>query len=322
MTILIGRILGIRRTNANLFDWRHAMRRVRATTLLALGAALPVLAQESQEPAEILIRNGVIVTESGRLRADLRIRSGEIAEIGRNLRPARGARTFDATGKLVLPGGIDTHVHLTPVRTPNTRPGTDDFESASRAALAGGITTIGAFIGQNPEVPAARPSPRPPTAASRTTIADAILHFTIGDPAKLSPADLTMLRERGVTPKIFMRGMAFEQHLSDNLKLIEAGRQSGTAHTAPRGGRGDPRGRDGPAGRGGPYRTGGPELRGLTPGGSRGGGHAARGRLRRVHGRSDLPGACVVGARDARGRGRTRARASPCSRRCASSTCT
>ena len=132
------------------------MRRVRAATLLALGAALgAALPVRAQEPAEILIRNGVIVTESGRLRADLRIRRGEIAEIGRDLRPARGARTFDATGKLVLPGGIDTHVHLTPVRTPNTRPGTDDFESASRAALAGGITTIGAFIGQSPEVPAA-----------------------------------------------------------------------------------------------------------------------------------------------------------------------
>jgi dihydroorotase-like cyclic amidohydrolase len=62
---------------------------------------------------------------------------------------------------------------------------------------------------------------------SRTTIADAILHFTISDPAKLSPADITMLRDRGVTPKIFMRGMGFEQRLSDNLKLIEAAGKAG-----------------------------------------------------------------------------------------------
>ncbi|MDP2053357.1 MAG: amidohydrolase, partial [Acidobacteriota bacterium] len=87
------------------------MRRVGAT-LVALAAALPVLAQE---PAEILIRNGLIVTESGRLQADLRLRGGEIVEIARNLTAARGARTIDATGKLVLPGGIDTHVHLNPV---------------------------------------------------------------------------------------------------------------------------------------------------------------------------------------------------------------
>jgi dihydropyrimidinase len=192
--------------------------------LLALVAASPLFAQE---PAEILIRNGLVVTEAGRLQADIRIRGSEIAEIGRNLTPARGARTIDATGKLVLPGGIDTHVHLAPVRTPNSRPGLDDFESASRAALAGGITTIGAFIGQDANVPVAQTLAEAAAAASRTTIADAILHLTIGDPSKLSPADVTMLRERGVTPKIFMRGMGFEQRLADNLKLIEAAGKAG-----------------------------------------------------------------------------------------------
>ena len=193
-------------------------------TLLALGA---VLAAHTQEPSEILVRNGLVVTESGRLQADVRIRDGQIAEVGRNLTPARGARTLDATGKLVLPGGIDTHVHLTPVRPPNSRPGLDDFESASRAALAGGITTIGAFIGQDPNLSAAQTLAVATAAATRTTIADAIIHFTIGDPSTLSPADITMLRDRGVTPKIFMRGMGFEQRLSDNLKLIEAAGKAG-----------------------------------------------------------------------------------------------
>jgi dihydroorotase-like cyclic amidohydrolase len=75
------------------------------------------------------------------------------------------------------------------VRTPNIRPGADDFESASRAALAGGITTIGAFIGQNPDVPVAQTLAEA-DAASRTTIADAILHFTISEPAKLSVPEM------------------------------------------------------------------------------------------------------------------------------------
>jgi dihydropyrimidinase len=192
--------------------------------LLTLAAALSVVAQE---PAELLVRNGLIVTESGRLQADLRIRLGEIAEIGRNLTAAPGAHTIDATGKLVLPGGIDTHVHLSPVRAPGSRPGLDDFESASRAALAGGITTVGAFIGQEPNVPAAQTLVAAADAARRTTIADAILHLTISDPTRLSSADVTMLRERGVTPKIFMRGMGFEQRLADNLKLIEAAGKAG-----------------------------------------------------------------------------------------------
>jgi dihydropyrimidinase len=217
-------------TNANMTEARvnrardlpRRIRRVGAI-LLALGGAFSLRAQE---PTEILIRNGLIVTEAGRLQADLRIRGGEIAEIGRNLVPGPGARTLDATGTLVLPGGIDTHVHLNPVRTPGIRPGADDFESASRAALAGGITTIGGFISQEPDVPAADTLAEAAAAAARTTIADAILHFTISDPAKLPTAGITMLRERGVTPKIFMRGMAFEQRLADNLKLLEA---AGTA---------------------------------------------------------------------------------------------
>ena len=195
-----------------------------AAALIAVAAALAVGAQESPE---LLIRNGIVVTEAGRIRADLRIRGSEIAEIGRGLTPGRGARTFDATGKLVLPGGIDTHVHLSPVRAPNSRPGADDFESASRAALAGGITTIGAFINQESDAPVADTITAAAAAAGRTTIADAILHLTIGDPAKLSAADITMLRDRGVTPKIFMRGMAFEQRLAGNLDLIEAAGKAG-----------------------------------------------------------------------------------------------
>jgi dihydropyrimidinase len=194
---------------------------------LQVAALALVRSLAAQEPPEILIRNGLIVTETGRLQADLRIRGEDIVEIGRGLTPGSGARAIDATGKLVLPGGIDTHVHLTPTRTPTTLIGADDFESASRAALAGGITTIGAFINQNPDIPVARTLTEAAEAASRTTIADAILHLTIGDPTKLVPADLTMLRERGVTPKIFMRGMGFEQRLSANLALIGAAGRAG-----------------------------------------------------------------------------------------------
>ena len=192
--------------------------------LLALGGALSVLAQE---PAEILVRNGLVVTETGRLQADVRIRGAEIAEIGRNLTPARGARTVDATGKLVLPGGIDTHVHLNPVRTPDDRPGpTISNRPLAQRSPAGSRRSARSSARTQP-CPAAQTLAEAAAAASRTTIADAILHFTISDPAKLSPADVTMLRDRGVTPKIFMRGMVFEQRLADNLKLIEAAGKAG-----------------------------------------------------------------------------------------------
>ena len=171
-----------------------------------------------------------------------------IAEIGRNLTPGTGAQVIDGTGKLILPGGIDTHVHLTPVRTANTREGTDDFASASRAALAGGFTTIGAFIGQNTSVPAAETLAAAADAATRDTIADAILHFTVRDPTALAPDDVTMLRERGVTLKIFMRGLGFDQRALENLKLIDAAGKSGVLTLPARGGRRNPAVSDGSPG--------------------------------------------------------------------------
>jgi len=118
------------------------------TSVLVLVAVLfaYISGMTAQQPAELIIRNGLLVTTVGRADADLRIRNGVIAEIGRNLTAAAGTQVIDAKGMLVLPGGIDPHVHLTPMRTAATLKGADDYTSASRAALAGGKTTIGNFI--------------------------------------------------------------------------------------------------------------------------------------------------------------------------------
>jgi hypothetical protein len=89
------------RSRSGSLNLHGAMRRVGAT-LLALGAALPVVAQE---PAEIFIRNGLIVTETGRLHADLRIRDGEIAEIAATS-PRRAARArWTRLASWCCPGG-------------------------------------------------------------------------------------------------------------------------------------------------------------------------------------------------------------------------
>ena len=109
--------------------------------LLSIPLALTEVAVTTlgaQQPPELIIRNGLVVTAAGRSEADVRIRSGTIAEIGRNLTGSSGARVIDASGMLVLPGGVDPHVHLTPTRTATTLKGADDYTSASRAALAGG----------------------------------------------------------------------------------------------------------------------------------------------------------------------------------------
>ncbi len=84
-----------------------------------------------------VIRNGTIVTADLTYRADVRIEGGIITEIGPDL---AGDEVLDATGCYVMPGGIDPHTHLEmPFMGTYS---SDDFESGTRAALAGGTTMV------------------------------------------------------------------------------------------------------------------------------------------------------------------------------------
>src|SRR5205823_880354 len=90
---------------------------------------------------DLVIRGGEIVTAGGSARADVGVADGLVAQIGGEM---GAAREIDATGKLLLPGGVDAHVHLsTPSRAADGPRWVDDFTSGSAAALAGGVTTVG-----------------------------------------------------------------------------------------------------------------------------------------------------------------------------------
>src|SRR3954465_11521824 len=92
---------------------------------------------------DLVVRGGTVVTAEGRTRADVGVRAGRIVQLGEDLAP--GLREIDASERLVLPGGVDPHVHLH-VDTPDDSPRwVDDYESGSRAAPAGGVTTLGAM---------------------------------------------------------------------------------------------------------------------------------------------------------------------------------
>lgn len=81
---------------------------------------------------DLLISNSTIVNESGAVRSDLGIRDGTIIAIGADLGEALG--TIDARDRLVLPGGIDSHVHLDQACAPGITMG-DGFESGTRSAV-------------------------------------------------------------------------------------------------------------------------------------------------------------------------------------------
>jgi dihydroorotase-like cyclic amidohydrolase len=117
-------------------------------TCLAMSLMMQSSATQAQQSGEFVIHNGLIVSERGRMQADVRIRDEKIVEIGPKLVAAPGAREIDASDMLLLPGIIDTHTHLNlePIDPPNPKGNADDLTTGSAAALAGGITTVSDFI--------------------------------------------------------------------------------------------------------------------------------------------------------------------------------
>ncbi|MGW3240153.1 dihydropyrimidinase [Streptomyces olivaceus] len=91
-----------------------------------------------------VIRGGLVVTASDELHADVLIEDGRVAALAASGTPAAGAfaaeRVIDATGKYVIPGGVDGHTHM---EMPfGGTYAADTFETGTRAAAWGGTTTI------------------------------------------------------------------------------------------------------------------------------------------------------------------------------------
>ena len=93
---------------------------------------------------DLVIAGGTVVTAADVFPADVGIRDGRVAAVGLDL---RGARTLDASGLLVMPGGVDSHCHIEQLQEGG---GADEetFTTGSRSALAGGTTTVIPFSTQ------------------------------------------------------------------------------------------------------------------------------------------------------------------------------
>ncbi|XP_030639226.1 dihydropyrimidinase isoform X1 [Chanos chanos] len=94
--------------------------------------------------SRILIKGGKVVNEDCSEISDVYIEDGVIQAVGPNLQMTEGVQVIDATEKLVLPGGIDTHTHME-LAFMGTK-AVDDFHIGTKAALAGGTTMILDFV--------------------------------------------------------------------------------------------------------------------------------------------------------------------------------
>ncbi|HYA44776.1 MAG TPA: amidohydrolase family protein, partial [Acidimicrobiales bacterium] len=100
----------------------------------------------------MLIRGGRVIDGAGERRADVRTGNGRVQEVAEGLEPRPREEVYEATGKLVVPGGVDAHTHMQlPVGALRV---SDDFASGTKAAAVGGTTTIIDYVtvarGQDP----------------------------------------------------------------------------------------------------------------------------------------------------------------------------
>ncbi|CAF4169412.1 unnamed protein product [Rotaria socialis] len=111
----------------------------------SLFTVIPTISQDTANSMKssqhrLLIKGGRVVNDDGTMLADVFIEDGVIKQVGLNLNVPAGTKTIDATGKLVMPGGIDTQTHLE-LQFMGTKT-IDDFYTGTKAAVAGGTTTI------------------------------------------------------------------------------------------------------------------------------------------------------------------------------------
>ncbi len=181
----------------------------------------PQLKRRPQDASEILIRNGRVVNADGVRDADVRIVGELVTEVGTALQPDAGARIIEASGKLLLPGGIDPHTHLHPRFV-------DDLASGSAAALAGGITTVGTFAFPQQGENALQAMDRMQQSVDDQAMADVFLHAATWPPDPEYIAMMPELASRGQPSiKVFMLWRDFGAHLSGVIQLLESARDAG-----------------------------------------------------------------------------------------------
>src|SRR5947209_3300784 len=96
---------------------------------------------ENSKPLDLIVRNGTLVIPGvGRVKADVGIADGKIAVLAANL-AQKTAEVYDASGRTVLPGIFDPHIHLG-----NEQSYESEAETETRAAILGGVTTVGIFL--------------------------------------------------------------------------------------------------------------------------------------------------------------------------------
>ena len=177
-------------------------------------------------PFDLVIANGTVATAADVFKADIGIADGRIAQIGGTMEGA--GRRIDASGRYVLPGGIDSHVHIAQASGPGIVMA-DDFDSATRAAAFGGNTTVMPFCLQERGTSLAAAFRDYRALADGASHTDLGFHLIVTDPTPqvLGQELPALIAEGHRSVKVFMTYEAMRMDDAGILATMDVARRHG-----------------------------------------------------------------------------------------------
>jgi dihydropyrimidinase len=175
---------------------------------------------------DLVIRNGTVATAADTQLCDIGVREGVVATLGRGIGP--GAREIDATGRLVLPGAVDSHCHIEQHSSAGVMCA-DDFYSATVAAAFGGTTTVIPFAAQHRGQSLRQVVEAYHQAAAPKAVIDYAFHLIISDPtAQVLGQELPALIKDGYTSfKVYMTYDLLRLNDRQMLDILALARREG-----------------------------------------------------------------------------------------------
>lgn len=164
---------------------------------------------------KILLKGGTVVSSKGMKKADVLISGEKIVAVGRHL--TSDADTVDVSGKLIFPGFIDAHTHFD-LEVSDTVTA-DDFESGTRSAVAGGVTTVVDFATQNKGETLSDALNNWHMKAFGNASCDYAFHMAISDWNESIRAEIPAMFEQGVTS--FKVYMTYPAMMLSDLEIFE-----------------------------------------------------------------------------------------------------
>jgi dihydropyrimidinase len=151
---------------------------------------------------DLVVRDGTVVTATDSFRGDVGVRGGRIVALAEDL--PRAAEEIDAAGRLVLPGGVDSHCHIEQLSGMGIW-NADDFYTGTVAAAFGGTTTVIPFAAQH-RGQSMRDVVADYRERAKKAVIDHAFHMIVSDPSETVLRDElpALIRDGYSSLKLFM----------------------------------------------------------------------------------------------------------------------